>query len=69
MTTTPQYRVKVGERQDGSPVYATSSSPVCENCEGVGRYYFEAGYAPWEKAGWVECECCHGSGCGKQEDE
>lgn len=65
---TKTYRVLVGECVDGTGVYVTSSTPVCKNCGGNGRYWCEAGYEPWQKAGWVQCECCNGSGEGKEEE-
>lgn len=66
---TNRYRVLAGVSPDGARHYITSNTPVCENCEGNGRYWMEAGFEAWQKAGWVECECCHGSGEGKEDDE
>jgi DnaJ-class molecular chaperone len=73
MTPTKSAKVYVGERQDGSAVFATVSIPlneqVCAPCMGNGRVWFEAGFAPWQKAGWEDCEYCNGNGTVKTEDE
>lgn len=65
----PSYKCLAGYSPDGAAHYVTVSKPVCENCEGRGRYWIEAGFEVWQKAGWVECECCNGSGEGKHDDE
>ena len=63
------HKMLAGYGADGVEIYVHSDSPVCRTCQGQGRVYYEAGFAPWQTAGWEKCEDCDGTGCDSTDDE